>query len=380
MRSLRGAFLILLFVASSVFHSVSAQEPEEPVFDAVAGPYEYNQPDAVGDAGEGTGAPRFADITSFAVTRLENGSILMQMKFVDLAGATGDLRYCVFFTVGDTRYQTGLRGRFVNGAAETNTGVVTPCTWADSGASVGMPEIDAEHDQVRIVLPTHQIPSINETGFAVMSDISVQIGAVVPGVGQGAPDLFDALTPSVEPVEYWYRDPVSFVGRTIEVGGNDTATVFPGDNATYALTFTNPGSRSIEANLSLTPNGDEPFYNGTIEPGTILLEAGASANVTVVIPVPMDATPGNWSVGLLAESGTSSSGFISGVTIMYALTLNIEPPAPSEPPADVSASAAATNETMEGKAEDAKGVPGLGVLTVPGLFVAAILAARRRHH
>jgi hypothetical protein len=335
----------------------------QATFDPVAGPYTYVQPDPTGD-GNAQGNVKFGDITSLAMAVQPDGSLLVQMKFVDLSQASGEMRYCVFFKVGATAYQTGYKGQLANGAPN---GAATACTWSDGGTSVGTPTFDAANDQIRDVIAPDKIEGLG--AGAKLTAINVKIGVVVPVAGAGQQDAFDTLAPSVEPKDFTYAvsgGETDELGLTLDVAVAE-ASASHGETASFAFSIKNNGTKDAKVGLATTGLPQE--FTTTFEPESPDVPANGSKNVTLKVAVPHGTEPSE----IKFKVNISAVGNFS---LELPLLLRIVPARTTM--ADM---AHASNETRElNETAEADGTPSVGLVPALAVLVVAVAAIgfRRR--
>lgn len=352
-------------MTASLLASTAAAQSE---FDVVAGPYPYDQPDASGDSTAAAAAP-WGDITALRATTLADGSVLFQMQFVDLASTTGELRYCIFFEIDGTAYQAGYRGQVIAGSPN---GEPTSCTWNGSGTTVGTPAIDAANDIITVAIAKEELGDPGPG--VVLSAIEARIGAVVTGVGQGSTNLFDTLTPSVDPVDFVYGSGAA-LAATAEMlslaaeSTNTTAT--PGASATLGLTVRNDGNEDATFNaiVSGLPDG----FEGAVDPATGSLAVNGSASLTVTVAVPADASATTYAFAVRVDGVNGGNASLDVTLVVEA---KVDPS--QDDPATAGNDTASGNGTAQG-AEDGGGIPGPGGLAgIAALGIALAGGGRMR--
>lgn len=358
----RNGILIAATLLTATLLAATATAQVE--FDVLAGPYPYEQPDASGDS-TAAAAATWGDITALRATTLADGSVLFQMQFVDLARTTGELRYCVFFEVDGTAYQAGYRGQVINGSPN---GAPTSCTWSDSGTTVGTPAIDAANDIITVTITAEELE--NPAPGTMISSIEARIGAVVTGVGQGSTNLFDTLTPSVDPVDFEYGlgaapSAAAVLGLTTETAN---VTAAPGGDATFSVTVVNKGADN--ATVNATAEGLPEGFGVSVDPANTTLAANETVTLNVTIAVPEDANETAYPFLLRVEGANGGNATLN-------VTLVVE--APSAPTGDEPTPAG--NDTAEGngtvQSDDGAGIPGPGAVAAAGALLAALAGARR---
>ncbi len=358
---------MLVSIALMTAPLLAAGAAGQAAFDPVAGPYPYEQPDASGDS-TGAAVAQWGDITMLRATTLADGSLLFQMQFVDLARTTGELRYCIFFTIDGDAYQAGYRGQVVNGSPN---GATTSCTWNNSGTTVGTPALDASNDIITVTIAPDELggPAFGTP----IAGIVVEIGAVVTGVGQGSRNLFDTLTPSVDPVDFEYGlgAAAPAVAESLALSTTeDRASAAPGQTASFVVIVVNEGDANATFNTTVTglPHG----FDVTVDAANGTVEANGSIALDVTVGVPADADPAEHAFTLHVD-GVNGGNATLDLTVVVAAD---DPSGDGGPDPTDSAGNQTGNGTLQ-DTEDGGGIPAPGALVVVGVLAAAAFAAGR---
>jgi len=138
----------------------------------------------------------------------------------------------------------------------------------------------------------------------------------VPPAGASAPDPASQVSWSVSPASAEGPDGRRTIDVAVPPGGSVQEHVLVRNLSEHAVTFditANDGYLTASGRFDMRPRSHAPVEAGAWVDvvSTLELEAGDSAVVPVLLQVPADATPGDYSAGVAASVVTSADGLVS---------------------------------------------------------------------